>query len=153
MDCTEGTGGQFMCKSRNRLNHAGYTLSELMIVVAVIGILAAITVPSFSGYLKRTRVVGTRNQLITDCYLARSLAIARRETITMVFSADQYQLVNGGGTVFRTTPAQNGVTFNASDDPNFYAWGLADAVDIAIDGPSNSTDVSLSPTGVASHGY
>ena len=28
-----------------------------------------------------------------------------------------------------------------------------DAVDIAIDGPSNSTDVSLSPTGVASHGY
>ncbi|MCI0452281.1 MAG: GspH/FimT family pseudopilin [Candidatus Latescibacteria bacterium] len=98
-------------------------------------------------------MVGTRNQLITDCYLARSLAIARRETITMVFSADQYQLVNGGGTVFRTTPAQNGVTFNASDDPNFYAWGLADAVDIAIDGPSNSTDVSLSPTGVASHGY
>jgi Tfp pilus assembly protein FimT len=124
-----------------------------MIVVAVIGILAAVTVPSFSGYLRRTRVEGSRNQLIADCYFARSLAIARRETITMVFTADQYRIVNGGGTVFRTTPAADGVTFNASGDPNFYAWGLADAANITVDGPSNSQDVALSPTGVASHGY
>ncbi len=142
-----------MCKSRNRLTQAGYTLSELMVVVAVIGILAAITVPSFSGYLKRTRVEGSRNQLIADCYLARSLAISRRETITVVFAADSYQLINGGGTVFRTTPAADGVTFAASGDPNFYAWGLADAVDITIDGAANSSSVNVSPTGVASHGY
>lgn len=142
-----------MRKSHNRLGHAGYTLSELMIVVAMIGVLSAIAVPSFTGYLKRTRVDGSRNQLIADCYFARSLAIARRETITMVFAADQYQIVNGGGTVFRTTPAADGVTFTATDDPNFYAWGLADAVDITVDGSSNSRDLSLSPTGVVSHGY
>lgn len=142
-----------MCKSRNRLSQAGYTLSEIMIVVVVIGILAAITVPSFSTYLKKTRVDGSRSQLIADCYFARSLAIARRETITMRFDAAEYQIVNAGGTVFRTTPAADGVTFAASADPNFYAWGLADAVDIAVDGPSNSANVSLSPTGVASHGY
>jgi hypothetical protein len=88
---------------------------------------------------------------MADFYFARSLAIARRETITMVFTADQYQVVNGGGTVFRTTPAADGVTFTASDDPNFYAWGLADAVDITVDGPSDSRDLSLSPTGLVSH--
>lgn len=142
-----------MCKSRNRLKQAGFTLTELMIVVAVIGILSAIAVPSFSGYLKRTRVDGSRNQLMADFYFARSLAISRRETITMVFTTDQYEIRNGGGTVFRTTPAADGVTFTASDDPNFYPWGLADAVDITVDGPSDSRDLSLSPTGVVSHGY
>ncbi len=126
---------------------------EIMIVVVIIGLLAAIAVPSFSGYLRRTRVEGSRNQLIADCYFARSLAISRRETVTMVFAADSYVIQNGGGTVFRTTPAQEGVTFAASDDPNFYAWGLADAVDVTVDGPSNSQSVSISPTGVARHGY
>jgi prepilin-type N-terminal cleavage/methylation domain-containing protein len=142
-----------MCTSRNRLKQAGFTMMELMIVVTVVGILTAIVVPSFSGYMKRTRAEGTRNQLIADCYFARSLAIARRETVTMVFAAEQYQIVNGGGTVFRTTPAADGVTFAASDDPNFYAWGLADPVDIAVDGSSSSHNVSLSPTGAVSHGY
>ncbi len=141
-----------MRMSRNRLKQAGFTLTEVMIVVTIIGILAAVTVPSFGKYLKRTRVDGSRNQLIADCYFARSLAITRRETITMVFNADEYVIRNGGGTVFRTTPAAQGVTFTSSADPNFYAWGLADAVNMTVDGPSDTRDLVLSPTGVVSHG-
>jgi type IV pilus assembly protein PilA len=65
----------------------GFTLIELMIVVAIIGILAAIALPAYQDYTIRSKV--------SELILAASAA---RTAITEKFQADQDSANMGNGT-------------------------------------------------------
>jgi prepilin-type N-terminal cleavage/methylation domain-containing protein len=141
-----------MNRTRRTWGTAGFTLSEMMIVVTILGIVTAIVVPSFSSYLKRTRLNGMRSQLVSDLYYARSLAIANRRTFTVQFQPDQYRIIDSAdGTAVRSIEAPRGVTFTASADPSFYAWGLADAIDVTLSDGSGDAVINLLPTGTVDH--
>jgi len=62
-------------KSGSRMQ--GFTLMELMIAIAVLGILAAIAAPSIGDTLRNNQIAAQNNELIALVNLARNEAIRR----------------------------------------------------------------------------
>lgn len=56
----------------------GFTLIELMIVVTLLGIFAAIAVPGFTQFINKSRTQSFNNELIALMQYARSAAVEQR---------------------------------------------------------------------------
>jgi Tfp pilus assembly protein FimT len=123
-----------------------------MIIVAIIGVIAGLTIPGFANYLHRQKVIGARNELMADIQYARSLAIARRMTFRVEFEADTYRIIlPGPDDIIRTKNAPAGVQYNADADPNFYPWGLSDACNVQISNLKKTSNVNLLPNGTVTY--
>ena len=68
----------------------GASLIEMMIVVAIIGILASLSTPMISSYLQNAKLRASADELKEALELSRSEAIKRNDTI-------KFTALNGGG--------------------------------------------------------
>ena len=90
----------------------GFTLVELMIVVTIVAVLAAIALPSFQSSMRSTRVATTSNELMAAMALARSEAIRSTRGAGVCTSADGFTCGgdwNSGWLVWTDTVTSNGV--------------------------------------------
>lgn len=110
---------------------------EIMIVIALIGIGAAIAIPSFTSMLPGMRLNGAARMVASDLMAARMNAVKQNNQFKVFFdspSANQYQILddddNDGvadtGEAITTRNIQSqypDVTLSASSDPLFFPRG------------------------------
>jgi prepilin-type N-terminal cleavage/methylation domain-containing protein len=63
----------------------GYSLAECMVVVAIIGLMAAVAIPPFAEYRRRRGLRSAASQMRVIFALARSQAIARGHNVAVKF--------------------------------------------------------------------
>lgn len=61
----------------------GVTLYELLIVIALLGIIIGVAIPSYVATVARNNLATDNNDLISSMHYARSLAITRGATVTV----------------------------------------------------------------------
>jgi prepilin-type N-terminal cleavage/methylation domain-containing protein len=102
-----------------------FTLVELFIVLAVLGIMASIAIPAFSGWLPGYHLRSAADDLYSELQLTKMQAIRNNGEWAVVFNAgnDTYQVVSGGADGIYSTAGDNVV--DKTVDLSQYGSGAA----------------------------
>ncbi len=153
-----------VCQSVRRLDQRGWTLAELLVVIAVIGILAAMTIPLMMTYVRSSTVRAGAQELRTGLNRAKQLAITLRQNVCVQPAGTGYQFRNTcpGGALLPTANItgadstgtfrlQNNVTVTSGAPATFTPLGSATlAGTYTVTGPPpppNTLNVTVSVAG------
>lgn len=89
------------------MNRRGFTLVEIIVVTALIGILLTIATMQFSDYIRKGAIESQTKELYSDLMLIRTMAVTQRSSKRVVITPTSFSLISssigGGVTSGRTT--------------------------------------------------
>lgn len=126
----------------------GFSLVELMVTVAVLGIVAAIAAPSFANMIRHNQLVSSSNEMIAALQLARTEAVSRRVTATVCPSIDGEKCSDAVGSewiVLAPVAGKDTVLRTMSANPKLSVKGSANV-------GAGNVRIAFSPSGMVQVG-
>lgn len=137
----------------------GFTLIEVMIVIAIMAIMAAFAAPNYGHYMAQRRLNGAARQIMSELMTARMQAVSQQNTFKLSFPNNhEYTILddddNDGtadsGELLVTRDIQSeyySVTTSSTASPIFYGRGTANGATITVSNSAGSKNVVVEITG------
>ena len=135
-----------------RKQHAGVTLVELLVTVAIIGIIAAIASPALNGFIERQRLRAATEQVLAAVNTARTEATRQSRRLFLGVQAGNNgewavgvgDTANCGQTLVNTTTCTVATVVGTTTQNIPYVWsGLVDHNRISL--TTNANTASIDP--------
>ena len=141
----------------------GFTLLEMMAVLAVFSVITAFAIPRFMSMLPGMRLNGAARQIMEDLMAARMEAVKRNDSVKVAFGRpghNRYQIrvlcdTDDDGTVDRRMilvtrnirDNYHDVNLRATRNPIFFPRGTAYGTTVRVSNSSGTKSVRLAITG------
>jgi len=113
--------------------NAGFSLTELMVIIGIIGIMAGIAMPNLIGWLPKYRMGSAAREILGTLEFARLTAVKRNAaTLVTLDYANDLVRITVGATTMRTIRMPAGIDLKEPASPslgasfNFNGQGMAD---------------------------
>jgi len=132
--------------------HAGATLIELMIGIAIVAILVSMALPSFMTWIQNTQIRTAADALLSGLQITRAEAVRRNELITFTLTGFDWAITDSTGAAIESRDAGEGssnavitvqgampLTFNGVGRPSGAALAAVANNDVTIITVANPT--------------
>src|SRR5688500_9646209 len=119
-------------RPRNATHQAGLTLLELLVALGIAALLLALAAPGFSRQRARSAVRTASTQTMAALHLARRLALARGQSVTVCPSTDgrRCEFDAAGWVLFANDP-EGSEAAREDDEPLLRSWQLPPHVTVS----------------------
>lgn len=128
-------------KSNFLKNKDGFTLTELILVIVILGILAGLVFPEAANIIRKQRLQSAAKEMVSDIRMAQQLAISKEIEVQLVFRNYESSLPNSYSIKLGPNYATN--IYKTAELPEDISIIISKTILIKMDGSCQNDTVTL----------